>query len=412
MISPHGVHTGQLPAYPTPHPPMVGQYLVRKKYVAAGLTAIDAACSVMATMDTRPALDKSGNFRSILISQGGHLGDLIMTLPALHWIRQHRPNMKIGLIVGSWARPMIEGIAELYDHCYFADHFMLDRSSRPLKQKIIRHRASWKAAAAQIRQDGYEVAMECYPFLQNNIPLLHASGIPIRIGFTSGGFGPLLTHRFRWVHASRPFLDYPRDLLRQLFGDQSLNQELRAYYPAAPSTEKVPPTPYVVMQTGTGNAIREWPEDRWIQLAKDLTARGVSVVLAGAGARERERADRISQRVPAVVNLCDRLSWDEFAALIARAAHVICLESSASHLAAAFQIHSTVIMPATNDPRQFGPANDNARILTYPTPCAPCFRSLGCDHMTCIQGVSAADATHAVLGDLGIQGLTDVSDGR
>jgi ADP-heptose:LPS heptosyltransferase len=395
--------TGQLPAFPTPLSPMVGQYLVRKKYVAAGLAAIDTACSVAAAVGARSP-DKGHGFRSILISQGGHLGDLIMTLPALRWLRQHKPDIRIGLIVGSWTQPMISGISELYDNFYFADHFLLDRSSRSLTQKIARHRESWKAAAARIRKDRYDVAIDCYPFLQNNIPLLYSSNIPVRVGFTSGGFGPLLTHGVRWVHASRPFLDYPRDLLRQLFVDQSLNDELRAYYPSTPSTRDLPPAPYVVMQTGTGNAIREWPEDRWIQLAKDLAARGVAVVLAGAGARERQRADRISEAVPAVINLCDRLSWDEFAALIGQAAHVICLESSASHLAAAFQIHSTVIMPATNDPRQFGPANDNASILTYPTPCAPCFRSLGCDHMTCIQRVSAADATRAVLADLDIQG--------
>ena len=101
-----------------------------------------------------------------------------------------------------------------------------------------------------------------------------------------------------------------------------------------------------------------------------------------------------------MVNLCDKLSWDEFAALVAEAAHVVCLESSTSHLAAAFRIPSTVIMPATNDPVQFGPTNDQARILTFPTPCAPCFRSLGCDHMACIRRVSVAEAREAVLSRL------------
>jgi ADP-heptose:LPS heptosyltransferase len=404
MITPSGNHAGYPPRYPTPRSPMVGQYLVRKKYVAFGLTAIDLACSAIAGIGARPSLGNDAEFSSILISQGGHLGDLIMTLPTLHWIRKHRPNLKIGLIVGSWTKPMISGIAELYDYCYFADHFMLDRSSKPLKQKMVQHLTSWRAAAGKIREDGYDVAVDCYPFLQNNIPLLHWANIPVRIGFTCGGFGPLLTRGVPWIHASRPFLDYPRDLLRELFRDDSLNEQFCAYYPRARLTEKLPCSPYVVVQTGTGNVIREWPEDRWAQLAEELTAKGLLVVLAGAGPRERQRADRISERVPAVTNLCDRLSWDEFAALIEGATHVVCLESSASHLAAAFHIPSTVIMPGTNDPRQFGPANDNARILTFPTPCAPCFRSLGCDHMTCIKGVSTAHAADAVLADFGIHG--------
>jgi len=124
-----------------------------------------------------------------------------------------------------------------------------------------------------------------------------------------------------------------------------------------------------------------------------------SVVIADARPREQERAARISGALPpqAVLDLCDKLWWDEFADLVAGAAHVICLESSTSHVAAAFRIPSSVIMPATNDPKQFGPANPKAKILTFATPCAPCFRSGGCDHMACIQRVSAEDAVRSVL---------------
>jgi ADP-heptose:LPS heptosyltransferase len=387
--------------YPMPLAPMVGHYLVRKKYVAAALATIDAACSVVARVVARrtshEGIQDGANVHSIVFSQCGHLGDLIMTLPALHWIRCNRPQIRIGLIVGTWAKPMMEGIAPLYDACYFADHFMLDRSNRPLKEKIARHRLSWKTVSTQIGRDKYNAALECYPFLPNNISLLYACDIPIRVGFTSGGFGPLLTHRQVWKHASRPFLDYPRDLLRLLFKDESLNHPLQAYYPAPTKTEGLPRPPYIVVQTGSGNVIREWPEDRWIELIRNLRAGGVSVVLAGAGSRESDRAIRISDASDGIVNLCDKLSWDRFVALIAGAAHVVCLESSTSHVAAAFRIPSTVIMPATNDPRQFGPANDQARILTFPTPCAPCFRSHGCDHMACIRQVTSAEATAAVF---------------
>jgi ADP-heptose:LPS heptosyltransferase len=401
-------------AYPAPLPPMVGQYLVRKRYVATGLRAIDLACSAVAVAGPKPASGRSQEIHSILLTQCGHLGDLIMTLPALRWIRQNRPEMRIGLVVGSWAKPMMAGIAELYDVSYFADHFMLDRSGRPLTEKLARHRQSWKLAAAQIRRDGYDAAIECYPFLQNGVSLLYATGIPVRAGFTSGGFGPLLTHRARWVHASRPFHDYPRDLLRMLFPDHSLDHELDPYYPVPPVSQGRPKAPYVVVQTGTGNPIREWPEDRWIALAKELGARGVSIVIAGAGPRERERAARIADALPSqtVLNLCDKLSWDEFTDLVAGAAHVICLESSTSHIAAAFRISSTVIMPATNDPKQFGPANPKARILTFATPCAPCFRSRGCDHMACIRRVSAGDAVAAVLDSLGLAGGSELQSGH
>jgi ADP-heptose:LPS heptosyltransferase len=387
--------------YPVAHAPMVGRYMVRKKYVAFGVSAIDAMCGIWIGSRSRVTAPKITDVNSVLLSQCGHLGDLIMTLPTLHWIRRNRPEMRIGLVVGSWAKPMLKGIAELYDTCYFADHFMLDRSDQPLMAKLARHRESWKAAGTEIRQARYDAAIECYSFLQNSIPLLYACDIPRRIGFTSGGFGALLTHGVQWKHESRPFLDYPRDLLRALFNDKPLDYPLQAYYPAPPETDKLPAGPYVLVQTGTGNSIKEWPEDKWIRLVNDLKIRGVTVVLAGAGSRERDRAARISEAVGGLVDLCDRLTWDEFVALIAGATHVVCLDSSASHLAAAFHIPTTVIMSGTNDQGQFGPANDQAQILTFPTPCAPCFRTNGCDHMACIRQVRAEDAANAVLGRLG-----------
>jgi ADP-heptose:LPS heptosyltransferase len=291
---------------------------------------------------------------------------------------------------------MIKGLNELYDHYYVADHFMLDRSNRPLQEKIARHRATWKTAAADIRRDRYDSAAECYPFLQNNIPLLYSCNIPRRVGFTAGGFGPLLTHKAVWIHASRPILDYHRDLLHLLFPDGSLRDPLRPFYPAPAASSPFSELPYVVVQTGTGNAIKEWPDDRWIELVKELRLRGATVILAGAGARERERAARIREVVEGVVDLCDSLSWDEFVALVARAAHVVCLDSSTSHLAAALRIPSTVIASGITDPIQFGPSGDRAQILTFPTPCAPCFRSNGCEHMACVRNVGVAEVTQSV----------------
>src|SRR5262249_19685761 len=306
------------------------------------------------------------------------------------------------------ASAMINGISALYDACYFADHFMLIRSNRPLQEKLAQHRQSWTTAAAQIREDCYDAAVDCFPFVQNSIPLLYSVGVPVRTGFTRGGFGPLLTHVSRWERSpTRPYVDYPRDLLRLIFDDSSLDSPFQAYYPPQPTTSKRPKRPYVVIQTGAGSPIREWPEDRWITLWRELTARGNLVVLAGAGQRESERTARIAAALPPskVLDLSDRLSWDEFVDLIAEAAYVICLDSSTNHVAAAFGIPSTVIMPGISEPKLFAPVNDRASILKFKTPCSPCFRGGGCEHMTCIRGVTVEEATASVLKGLDLAAL-------
>lgn len=389
--------------YPAPRPAMVGGYLVRKNHVAAALRAIDLACAVIAKRSRPPVAIDESQIKSIVFAQCGHLGDLILTLPTLRWVRQHRPDIRIGLVAGTWAKPMLSGISELYDRCYFADHFMLNRSGQSLTQKLDQHRGSWADTARQLKSDGYDAAIDCYPFIQNSIPLLYSAAIPIRIGFTSGGFRPLLTSGLPWVHTSRSYLDYPRDLLRLLFSDPSLDEPFRAYYPMPQPNPSRPDTPYAVVHGGAGSSIREWPLDRWIELVNRMAGRGMTIALAGAGARDRDRCRAIVEAMSsnAVIDLSDKLSWDQLVDLIAHASYVVCLDSSTSHLAAAFNVPSTVIMPGINYPTMFGPANDKATTITFKTPCAPCFRGGGCEHMACVRLVGVDDVAPSVLKGMG-----------
>lgn len=395
---------------------MIGDYLVRRQRGAVLLSFVDAACKIVAPFRPDRESRNPAEPNSVLISQCGHLGDLILTLPTLRWLREHRPGIKIGLIVGSWANPMLHGIRDYYDHCYIVDHFMLNRSNESFSQKLAKHYASGRKALSEINEHGYDATFECNPWLPNNIPLLFATGIPKRIGFTSGGFGPLLTHRIKWTQAPRSFRDYLRDLLRVVFSDPSLEQPFKAFYPHPTTSQQIVPHPYIVLHPGAGKLINEWPEDHWKAVIRHLADAGIRVVIAGAGSREQERAERLSEDGLAL-NLCNKLSWDEFVTLIAQAQHVVCLDSSTSHLAAGLGTPSTVIMTGVNHLEQFGPSCSTAQILTFPTPCAPCYRSEGCEHMACLRFVTPADVINNVIERVGVANVSTTanhlqSDGR
>src|SRR5271155_4041180 len=80
----------------------------------------------------------------------------------------------------------------------------------------------------------------------------------------------------------------------------------------------------------------------------------------------------------------DLWSWDGTLDRIHHALYVECRDRRGrrgSPPAAAFRVPSTVIMPGINEPKLFAPANDRANILKFKTPCSPCFRGGGCEHM-------------------------------
>ena len=113
-------------------------------------------------------------------------------------VKEPFPQAEIGFLTSSWARPIIENNPEIkYVHTF--DHFLLNRSGLSKWSKFNQHMLSLRRALREMRKLRYEIAIDTYHFIQNSIPLLWLARIPVRIGYISGGFGPLLTHPIPWI---------------------------------------------------------------------------------------------------------------------------------------------------------------------------------------------------------------------
>ncbi len=120
------------------------------------------------------------------------MGDALMMTSLLAALKSADPEVKLGVVVGSWSRPIVEG-HPLIDVVHTVDHWKLNRSPLPLWKKIVQYYATKRRAVREIRAQSYDAAIDFYPFFPNAIPLLWQAKVPMRIGFTSGGFGPVLT---------------------------------------------------------------------------------------------------------------------------------------------------------------------------------------------------------------------------
>ena len=382
---------------------MRGRYLIRNPRSYLAISAIDAVLALRHPRRPPPAVPSQP--RRILLADWTHLGNILFTIPTLRVLRAAFPKAEIGFLGGSWALPVLEGTG-LCDHFHLVDHFRLSRAGGGWLAKIRRYREMRGRAVAEMRALGYEVAIDVDAQFPPASPLFCAAGIPVRAGFTSGGFGALLTHPVRWVHRPRPIPDYSRDLLLAVWPGLSLAAD--AFAPCYPGQPRVPPPadligePYIVFHMGSGAPHREWPEEDWQAVALALVADGRRLVLAGSGARDAARIGRVAAALPpgAATILIDR-SWPEYVAVVAAAAHIVCLESSSAHVAAAFSVPTTAIYPGLNDLVQMSPWNAHAHVLTNPVGCAPCYRNFGCEAMACLRGVTADQVVAAVRAALG-----------
>lgn len=394
---------------PRPKPsPLRGRYLVTNRVWNLALTLVDGALGVLAPA---PPSEAPGRPRRLLLVNGGHLGDVVITTAAIDVLRRRYPDVEIGMLVGSWARRVVEAHPAVA-RVHVVDHWKLNRGGAGHADRLARYRRTRRAALREIRDAGYDTAVDVYPFAPNAALLLWQARIPVRIGYDSGGFGPLLTHAVPWANLDRQVAEYHRALLDLLpRGSAAPEPELRSVLPAPREASaravaerlrrlQAAPGSYVVIHMGSGSALKEWPLEKWRAVAERLVADGLPVILTGSGAEEARAAAAVADGLERCVSWCDELDWDAFVHTLRNARLLIGVDSAAGHVAAAFEVPTVAVFAGIANLSHWRPLNPRARVLTNPVPCAPCYRSQGCESMACVRGVgvdAVMDAARELL---------------
>lgn len=173
--------------------------------------------------------------------------------------------------------------------------------------------------------------------------------------------------------------------------------------------DAVPDGEYVVFHLWPGgyrSELKEWPFDRWRELAEGLTAQGVAVVLTGGKddfARTEAFARESGSLARPVVNAAARFTIREVLDVLARSRAVVSVNTGTMHLAAAVGAPTFALNGPTAE-RRWGPRGERARSVnsTYEG-CG--FLNLGSEYAgrreDCMHGISVAqvlEATGELLG--------------
>jgi ADP-heptose:LPS heptosyltransferase len=339
--------------------------------------------------------------KKLLIANAGHLGDLVMTTAIFPALRAQFPDLEIGILTGSWSRSVLAGHEDVSTVHVF-DHVLLNRSSLSRKEKFKRHFETRKSALREIQAKGYDAVVDLRFNPGNFAQFLRKCRIPVRIGFTTGGSGPFLTHPRGMdeslVHVTERFFQ-----LIEVLGVKAEHRGLMKTSIPAPAEEDLnevrekigPFEKLAVLHTGATDEFKNWTEDGWRTAMRSLLAAGYRVVLTGAGAEQKQLNQRLLEGIEGPLDLCDALSWREYVATISLADVVITLDTIAGHLAAALGRPSVTLMPGIIG-YQWEPYGRTSISLTEKLPCVPCHRTTGCEGMECILGVKPEAVLSAV----------------
>ena len=312
----------------------------------------------------------------LLIIRPDHLGDTLLTTPAISMIKQQRPQLSIHALCGEWSAGILDRFDEI-DQVLTLPFPGFQRGAAGANPYALALRS-----ARKLRQIGYDSAIIMRPDHWWGALLAALAGIRQRIGYDQPGVAPFLTEprRLAHQHVVRQNLSLAAaftgiaapDAIQLKFPlrakeRESINARLADLGISAGAR-------IICIHPGSGALSKIWRADKWAALAdtiaRDYEAR---IVFTGA-ADEKAIIDAIAAKMrEGVISLAGATSVGQLAALYCRALLVMGPDSGAMHIAAAVDTR-TVALFGPADPVEFAPWGDRRRqaVVSSDIACAPC----------------------------------------
>jgi ADP-heptose:LPS heptosyltransferase len=384
---------------------MTGPYLASNPLLVNGLRACDALLRLLRT--SSPSSPLKSPPRRILLALGGHLGDAVVATAAIEYLRRSMPDAELGVVLPSWSRAALEGDPRIR-WLHSIDHWKANRTARGWFARWNHYRGTLRRALREVREVRYDVAVDLYGYFPNMALALWRTGIPVRVGFTSGGLGPLYSHPVAWVDDLSHVAARQVDLVSRIApkGREQVPLRYALHVPTdsaafldadrLAASHGLTTSPYILVHMGSGAHERKWPTEAWKRLARRLVEDGHTLLFTGRGPEEAATIAAVSEGLPRAINLCDRLTWSQFVHAIQGAEAVVTVETAAAHVASAVDTPCIAIWSGITSRHHWGPIGRSVSLVTHSTSCAPCFRSHGCAAMSCIRELTVTDVYAAV----------------
>ena len=344
--------------------------------------------------------------RSILVVRLDHLGDVLMSTPALAALRRAYPEARLDALAAPWGRAALEGNPDV-DRVFEAPAPWYDprRGDLPAPAEVL-------SVSAMLRREAYDWALD----MRGDPRVVAAYLLPAarrRFGFSGLGLERLLTDAVPYDRR-RSMLDLALDLAaaagapavprRPVFRVDDDDRVEAGTLLQADARLRAGER-FAVIAPGANRAAARWPAERFAEVGDGLEAAGLRVVLAGREADAPVTRALAAAMVCRPADLTGRTGLGTLAAVLERAALLVANDSGSSHLAAAVDCPTVAVFGPT-DPLLTFPYEDGERFMSVSVPIdheRPCF-DLDCTSDHGFGAIPAERVLEACVGVLGERG--------
>ena len=304
---------------------------------------------------------------ALLVVQTSFLGDVVLTTPLVHALRERARPRRLAVLVRPEAEPLLAG------HPDVDDVMVVDkRGGDGGSSGILR-------TAHRLRRERFDVAVSPHRSLRTAL-MLAAARIPRRIGFRDAPGAPLYHERVARdprTHAVERIL-----ALAEPFGGAMSTPQL-----SVPVTADARAKAAALLPEGSGPLVglapgSVWPTKRWsadgfAAVAAALAADGARCVILG-GPAERALGEEVHRGSGGrTVMLCGQTDLATLVAIIDRLGVLVANDSAPMHIACARGVPVVAVFCATTPAQGFGPWGPRATVVDVDLACRPCGRHGG-----------------------------------
>lgn len=362
-------------------------YCRRLERIGTGLAKTAGFDTLFAVAD----LSENSPPQRVLLIKPSALGDVVTALPVLRGLRRSfGRQVRIDWMLSTSCAALVAHDDELDAVVPFERRRLGQGWRNPLAALQL------VSLCRSLRKARYDWVIDMQGLFRSGW-LSRVTGAPVRAGFASAREGAWLFYNRRLPAADEPAHTVDRNIaLARMLGVDARPGDFRLQVRAdaaawANDLAGSLGGRYVVVAPATRWASKNYPTRMWRQVVKRL-AEGVPVVLS-AGPDEKHFTEplRVGE---AVRDLAGQTSLPQLAALIDRAAGVVCCDSAAMNIAAALDTPQVTLIGPT-DPARTGPYRRDEGMLQSSLPCRACLRR-ACPHQTCMQTLDPGDVIRAV----------------
>lgn len=315
---------------------------------------------------------------TFLIIRPDHIGDNLLTMPAVTALAKALPNSRRIALTGAWSSGVMASYPEIHQVFTIPFPGFTRARKESLLQPYIR---AWEWAR-RVRTLRAEVAIIMRPDHWWGALLAYLAGIPARVGYDVPEVAPFLTRAIPFArgHVVRQCLRLVEPWTGAIPDEQVENR-----FPVAEADRQFigglltdnnirAEQPIVVIHPGAGTPIKRWDSEQWSLVADRLAAHERAAVLFSGSDSEYPQIARIIARMKnRALSVAGDTTIGQLAALYERARVVVGSDSGPLHLAVASGA-PTVHLFGPADPDEFGPWGDRDRqvVVTSGMGCAPC----------------------------------------